>query len=336
MIYPRHIKKNDTIGIVPIIGGITNELKIKRLENAKRMLKEYGFNTIETKSTRQSINGKSNEEKIISKELEELYNNKDISLIISATGGDFLVELLPYINYNTIKKNIKWIQGYSDPTALLFTITTNLDIATIYSYNIGTYGMNKWHKSIYDNINLLEGKINTQNNYEYYENSYTQMITGLEEFSEDKKVEWKSLDNKNITMKGRIIGGCLDVLLSLIGTKYDKTKQFIDKYKEDGIIWYFDNCELSIEGIIRAMWQFKNAGYFKHTKGIIFGRSMNEYSNYDITLKEALIHSFKDLNIPIIYDVDIGHKHPIVTIINGSIATISLINSKGSIKQELL
>lgn len=39
-------------------------------------------------------------------------------------------------------------------------------------------------------------------------------------------------------MKGRIIGGCIDVILSLIGTKHDKINQFIEKYKNDRIIFF--------------------------------------------------------------------------------------------------
>ena len=45
---------------------------------------------------------------------------------------------------------------------------------------------------------------------------------------------------------GRLIGGCIDVLKDIIGTKYDGTLDFIEKYKDDGIIWYFDNFALSL------------------------------------------------------------------------------------------
>ncbi|HIS38285.1 MAG TPA: hypothetical protein IAB45_02115 [Candidatus Onthousia faecavium] len=55
-----------------------------------------------------------------------------------------------------------------------------------------------------------------------------------------------------------MIGGCLDIITDLFGTRFDKTEAFLEKYKEDGIIWYFDICELSSESIIRILWKLKD------------------------------------------------------------------------------
>lgn len=84
------------------------------------------------------------------------------------------------------------------------------------------------------------------------------------------------------------------------------------------------------------MWQFKNTGYFKYTKGIIFGRNLTEESYYNISFKESLIHSLSHLKIPLIYDADIGHKHPQMDIVIRSIATISFKNGSATIKQDLI
>lgn len=337
MIYPKFIKEDDTIGVCAPSDGISSKIKQKRLDNAHKKLKEVNLNLVETDSVRKSNMGESNTKKIRIQELESLYKNPKINTIICASGGDFLIEILPDLDYNLIQKNIKWLQGYSDPTALLFTITTNYDIATIYGYNICSYGMEKWHSSIYDSINILKGNMQILHSLDYYENEWYDYQTGLEEFHQDCPVQWKNLfDEPEIVMHGRIIGGCLDVLLNIIGTKYDKTKEFIEKYKNDGIIWYFDNCELTSEDIRRAIWQLNENGWFNHTKGIIFGRSMTDSSYYNISFEESLKIACINLNIPIIWDADIGHKCPMLSIINGSIATIKSSNGKGSIKQELL
>ena len=337
MIYPSFIKEKEYIGVCAPSNGITNEIKQKRVDNAYKKLNEYGFKTKETASVRNNLNGKSNTSEIIAEEIDSLITNNEIKWIICATGGDFIMEILPYINYNNICKNPKWIQGYSDITALIYTITTNYDIATIYGYNIGSFGMNNWHQSIIDNIELISGTNNTQFSYDYYENEFHKYITGYEEFHKDEKVCWKEInDRNNFEIQGRIIGGCIDVIKTLIGTKYDKTSDFINKYKDDGIIWYFDNYDLNVESLINALLQLKYCGYFNYTKGIIFGRSVTETSFYNIPFKEGLKRALNDLNIPVIYDADIGHKHPEMSIINGSIATIFYNDNKGKIIQKLL
>ena len=44
----------------------------------------------------------------------------------------------------------------------------------------------------------------------------------------------------------------------------------------------------------------------------------------------------KVLDVPVIFNADIGHVSPKMTIINGSIATITSNNGKGTITQELI
>ena len=110
----------------------------------------------------------------------------------------------------------------------------------------------------------------------------------------------------------------------------------MEKYKNDGIIWYFENYGYTNEEIARTLWRFKDNGYFKFTKGIIFGRSRVNESCYNIEYEDVIKDSLKDLDIPIILDADFGHLAPRMTIINGAIATINAENGKGSIKFELI
>ena len=336
MIYPKFISRGDIIGVPAPSDGITDIGKVKRLDYAINNLADKGYKVIETKSVRKSIKGRSTESINQAKEIESLYLDKDVKAIICAAGGDFLIEILPFINYDIIKDNLKWIQGYSDPTGLLYTITTRLDIATIYGSNFCEFGMNPWHKSLEDNLKILEGSIIEQESFDKYESSHTKYINGDESYTLDKKVLWENLNNeKEINITGRIIGGCIDILSEIFGTKFDYTKEFLEKYQEDGIIWYFDNCEFSSEGLIRILWRMKNMDYFKYCKGIIFGRSATESSYYDISFKEAVKHSLEELNVPIIINADIGHVAPRMTIINGSIANIKSSDGKGSINFKL-
>lgn len=335
MIYPEFLKDGDYIGVTAPSDGVNDDLDLKRLDNAKSKLQKLGLNVIETNNVRKSVKGRSSNPIVQAKELEELFKDKKVKSIICAGGGDFLLEMLSYVDFNVIKDNPKWIQGYSDPTGLLYVITVCFDIATIYANNFKTFGMENYHKSLLDNIEVLKGNLVKQENYDKYEGERQEYITGLEGYNLTKKVSYKSIGEEEINAKGRMIGGCLDILTELFGTRFDKTKEFLEKYKDDGFIWYFDNCELSIEDLIRTMWKFKDNGYFKYTKLIIFGRNINEKSYYDISFKEALEWSLGTLNIPIIYDFDLGHVSPRMAIINGAIMSIHYKNHKATIDFKL-
>lgn len=332
MIYPKFIKEKSIIGVTAPSAGPRDEIDKIRIKNAINNFENLGFKVITTDNCYTNEGIRSSIDIVRKKELESLYLNSQVKAIICLTGGEYLMEILSILDFDIIKNNPKWIQGYSDPTGLLFLITTNLDVATIYGNNFKAFSMKNLHKSLIDNIEMLKGNLIKQESFKLYEKEKIECVNGDEEYLLTEKVKWETLDTKDAKFEGRIIGGCLDVLLNLIGTRFDKTKDFVLKYKNDGIIWYFDNYGLTNEDIERAMWQFKEAGWFDNTKGIIFGRNnMNDESSY-ITLKEALKESLSILNIPVVMGADIGHVSPRMTIINGAIAKVSIHNNHGSVK----
>lgn len=332
MIYPKFLDDKDVIGVTAPSDGITEDIDIYRLENAIKKFEKLNYKIKETKDVRTSKQGKSATSKVQAQELEELFKDKEVEAIICASGGDFLLEMLSEIDWDIIRNNPKWIQGYSDPTGLLYVITTNLDIATIYADNFKAFGMEKWHKSLDNNIEILKGNILPQESFELYEGERQERITGNEGYNLNTKVKWGNMNREKIDIRGRMIGGCIDILSELFGTRFDKTKDFIEKYKQDGIIWYFDNCELTSEQLIRTLWKMKDNGWFEHTNGIVFGRSGLEKSCYGISFKDTIQRCLGDLNIPIIINTDIGHVSPRMTIINGAVAHIISENNKGKIE----
>ena len=330
MIYPKFLSQGDLIDVPAPSDGAYNEKYVARHKNAKLNLENRGYKINLSKNIFNSKKGRSADEITRAKELNNMFKSNS-KLLICASGGEFLIEILPYIEFEKIKNSPKWVIGFSDPTGILFPLTTKYDIATIFS----SFGAQDYHKSITDLLEILSGDIIIQENFDLYEEESFEKVTGLEGYNLTEKVYWKTLSGKEESIKGRIIGGCIDIITELAGTKYDGTKGFIDKYKNDGIIWYFDNCELLKEELIRILWKFNEFGYFKHTKGIVFGRNGVEKSYYYETMEEAIKDSvLSKLNVPIIYDADISHKGPSMSIINGAMAEIICKDGKGSVKFE--
>ena len=61
----------------------------------------------------------------------------------------------------------------------------------------------------------MKGNLDPQESYPLYEDEYIKKETGLEGYNLDKEVIWKTLNNEDINIKGRIIGGCLDIISEL-------------------------------------------------------------------------------------------------------------------------
>ncbi len=336
MKYPNFISKNSCIGIIAPSSGANKETRINKFQNAIKRFESLGFKLKVSKYLFNCVKGRSGSAINRAKEFNEMLKDKDVDLILCATGGDFLVEILPYIDFELINNNLKYVCGFSDPTGILYPLTTKYDVSTIYGQNFSPFGMRDLHKSQEDFLDIVTGKKLYEEGYPLYENEDRIELTGLENYNLTTKVKYNSLDNKNVNTYGRIIGGCMDIIAELAGTKYDGINEFNQKYKKDGIIWYFDNCEQSYDEVIRLLWRFNELGYFKYTKAIIFGRFGLEVSNYEYDIVSCLKDSvLGQLDIPVIYGADITHKSPCLTIINGSIANIKLEDNEFSINFEL-
>ena len=321
---PDFIKKGDIIGVTAPSAGFTEQVDLTKLESAKFNLSEKGYEVIETGNVRKCEKGRSSTGKKRAEEFLSFIENEKVKYILSASGGDFLMEMLEYLDYDLVKANPKWIQGYSDNTGLIYPITTICDMATVYSGNVGDYGMSLWHNAVKNNLKLLEGKNIEQKEFDLFENEYVKKVTGYEGYNLTDKVKYEFVsENKSESFTGRLLGGCLDVLIMLCGTKYDKTEEFVRKYKEDGIIWYLESFDLSSARIQCALWQLKEAGWFEGAKGFLFGRPCFFREEYETDFNEAVKTALDSLNLPIITGCDIGHRPPRLTMINGLIAEIS-------------
>lgn len=338
MNYPENLKKGDTIGICAPSGGITEPEKILKLDLAIKALKEMGYNVIETANVRCEERGRSASAEIRAKEFMELLKNDDVKLIIFAAGGDFLCEILDYLDFDKIKTlNPKWMQGYSDITGISFLFNTILDIPTMYSQSIKDYAMKPLHRSLTDALRIEEGEEIIQESFDMCEKEWIEGDTDPSAgYNLSEKVEWKNITGEEkIELKGRTLGGCLDCIKSYIGTKYDNINKYIEKHKEDGIIWFLECYEMNTPELFRTLWQMKSAGYFNNCRGIIFGRPLFIREDYDITFNQTVLDALKELNIPIICDADIGHVSPQMAIVNGAILEITSESGRGTVKTYL-
>ena len=318
MIVPKYLKENDLIAISSQSDGIIKEKKIKNLEESIALLKKRNYKVLEDAYTRKSIKGESAPAKKRKDELERLIKNPEVKLICSVTGGNYLVEVLDDLNLDDVRQNCKWFMGQSDTTILLFLLTTKYDIKTIYSYNAASLAQAS-KEELENNFKILQGKKIEQKDFHYYINHE----------QEKKESSWQASSKINTT--GRMIGGYLECLTDLIGTKYDTTLEFIEKYKEDGIIWYFDINYIGNETLLRSLWHLRNLGWFQYTKCILFGRG-EETSYTGISLEEAIQRGIGDLDIPYITNCDFGHTSPRITIVNGAKVSVVCNNEEHVIK----
>jgi len=337
MIFPNKINIGDTIATTAVSFGCSSDDDILRLENAIKKLKEAGFKCKETENTRKLEKLQSSHPIDRANQFMELIEDDDVKAIIVACGGEILMEILPYLDFDRIKNSKpKWIQGFSDPSLLNYLITTKLNIATINSVNFKSFGMEPWHDTISKNIEFLKDPSELrQKSCDMFEGERVERISPYDGYTLSEKVEYKSLYGRDFNIKGRVIGGCIDVIRIIAGTSFDNTVNFCKQFDE-GMLWYLDNCELNIAEFFRVIWQLKQAHWFDNAKGFLIGRTPVKKEMFDFTYEDALHKAFDDLNVPVFYDVDIGHVSPQWVMINGSWGEFYFASGKGEIIQKMI
>ena len=339
-IFPDFIDKNKVIGVTAMSSGLNDDRGMTKLKSSIKNFTNKGFKIVETPNVRKG-------EKLVSSngndrayEFLELWKREDVPYIIVACGGEFLMETLPVLHANQEifhGAKPKWVQGFSDVSLLNFYLTTNYNFATIHANSFSSYAMIPWDKSLEKPIEfILNGGELNQNNFKFYEKERDRSL-GAEcnPYRLTEKVVYKNLyEGETVNFKGNLIGGCIDVLKVIIGTPFDNTKQFCENF-ENGMIWYLENCELSVTDLKRALWQMRMAGWFDNVSGFIFGRTNVKDSIEDFSYEDALHDVLDDLKVPIVYDVDFGHVAPQWTLINGAHAEFEYNEGDATIKQKI-
>ena len=320
---PKYLKENDSIYLVAPSFGCTTFPYKERLEASILEFKKLGFNVIEGKNIYKGKGiASSNTPRSRAKEIMDAFKS-DANAIISVGGGEVMIEILEHINFDVIKANPKWFVGFSDNTNLTYTITTICDIETIYGANATAF-YNLEYSSL-DTYKLLIGEKKFKG-YKKWQKEEYDIENPLPEYHFDQKTNVISYNFEK--EKGRLIGGCLDCLVSLCGTKFDKTKEYIEKHNKEGIIFFFEACDLSSIGVIRALTQLKYAGWFDNVKAFVVGRSFNyDDESFGISIKDAYLHVLEPLNKPILIDFPIGHLKPTLPLICGAFAEITYQNN---------
>lgn len=332
MRYGQFLKDEATIGFVAPSFGCNIEPYKSSFDNAQKKFKLMGYsidlgpNCYEGKGI-----GISNTPRLCGEELTQYYCSDKNDILLSCGGGELMCETIDYVDFNKIAEaEPKWYMGYSDNTNMTFLLTTLCDTASIYGPCAPAFGMDKWHPAIEDAFLCLKGEKKIMTNYDLWEKeSLKDEENPLVPYNVTEKTVIKCFHDNSVSIEGRLLGGCIDCLVNLTGTKYDNVKQFCSKYKEDGIIWFLESCDLNVMSIRRAIWHMSNAGWFDTAKGFIIGRplvfgqelfGLNHYS--------AVTDLLQKYNVPIIMDADIGHLAPMMPIVCGSNASVKAEQGK--------
>lgn len=331
--YP-FLKEGAAIGATAPSSGVDKSLH-GLIREASRRLEEAGFQVIAGDTVWTQTKAKSAPAKIRAAEFNRMLRDDAIDLIVPPWGGELLIEILEHLDFEDMPE--KWILGYSDISLLLLAVTLKTGLATAHGTSLadlrGEYSDETtamWRTV----LSTAAGESVIQHSSAKFQKEWNHAAPSPCVYHLTEPTEWKTVSGSQAVLKGRLLGGCVDVIRHVIGTPFGDVRRFQrEQIGGEPILWYLENCELNTADLRRSLVQMKLAGWFDHTSGLMFGRSSANRPIEDYTAEDIYRELAEELQIPVIYDIDCGHVPPQVTLINGAYAEVEVENGQGKVTQ---
>ena len=271
MIIPEKLNVGDRIGIISTARKIT----IEELNPAIIMLESWGLKVILGINLFKEDNQFSGTVEQRTADLQSMIDDNSIKAIFCARGGYGTVQIIDSIDFTNLKKNSKWIIGYSDVT-VLHSHLNNLDIASVHAtmpinFESNTKeSLSSLKNSLFGNLNNIECKAHPLNRFG--------------------------------KISGDIVGGNLSIIYSLLGSQSD--------IYTSGKILFIEDLDEYLYHIDRMMMNLKRNGILGKLKGLIVG-GMSEMNDNSIpfgkTAEQIILEHTKNYDFPICFGFPAGH-----------------------------
>jgi len=296
---PLALKKGDTIGIMAPSSTLSEDHIAKTII----MLKDRGYKVFVHPQTFATLGPSAGTPQEKAAAIADLYRDPTIKAIFLARGGNRAGAVLPYLDYRLIKKNPKIIMGYSDATVLLNTIQKKAGVITF--HGPVAKDMTKWDDAqLKQCFNLLQGK------------------------PSDMPLKDAAILQRG-DASGKLIGGNLSLIISLLGTPYEPDFK--------GALLFLEDCNDEKSRIDRMFIHLANAGVFKKINGLILGTFSNLTDSgapFTLSFEDIVNEAVGSAHIPVIMDAPFGHGKDLYTLPVGAEARLSATR-KGQAKLRL-
>ena len=210
-------------------------------------------------------------------ELREAFADPEVKAIFSARGGYGYGRLLPLLDFKAIAATPKIFVGFSDAT---FFLNTLVDLSEMVSFHGPMVAMDFARGLSPRSLEHMQG-----------------LLTG--------KLDGFELEAREAMHPGRaageVIGGCLSVVVAMIGTPYQP--------RFDGRILFLEDTGEKAYRIDRMLVQLRQCGALGRLAGIVFGaiRAIDGNEQESSMIARFAAEQTAGLGCPVLYGIEAGH-----------------------------
>jgi len=293
---PRKLSAGDTVGmIVPASMVFETDL----LDRGREQLEALGFRVkvgAHVKARHGNLAGTDRER---ASDINAFFSDDDVNAIVAFSGGWGTPRLLPYLDYENIRRHPKVLIGFSDITGLLNAVHKKTGLVTFHGPNADSR-YDAYTLGVFRQVLMSTDPIGTLAN------------------PQKRDDELIDRENRIVTLRegsatGRLVGGNLTLIAAMMGTPYE-----IDTA---GAILFLEDTHEELYRIDRMLTQLWLGGKLEKIAGFAFGRCTDcPIEGPALSMGELLRERFG--HVPSVWGLSFGHIEKKLTIPIGIPATL--------------
>ena len=282
ILIPPRLVRGDAIGLISPAGALNAERQ-QRLQHGLAYLRQQGFDIREGQFLRERHGYLAGTDEQRAQDLNDMLADPTVKAIFCTRGGYGINRILELVDYKAAQELPKIIVGYSDITALQLALFANIGLVTfsgpMVAIEMGDSLPGLTHRELWNTLmqpqkHLYSARIDDHGFYTY--------SPGIAE--------------------GRLLGGCLSVLVTLLGTP------FLPDFS--GAILLLEDIGEDLYKIDRYFSQLKNAGVLNALAGVILGQFVDihpDENHNPVEFDDIISYYLIPLNIPVLGQFPHGH-----------------------------
>ncbi len=337
LLTPQKLRPGDTVATVSLSWGGAGDAEILwRYQQGKKRLEDvFGLRVIEMPNTLKGTDYLYEHPQKRAEDLMAAFADPSVRGIFCCIGGDDSIRLLPHIDFDTIKKNPKIFMGYSDTTVShFFCMKAGLSsyygpaVLMEFAENISMhdYTASSVRRFLFDSSPVGEVPPSGYWTSEYLpwviENKNTARLTQPND-------GYELLQGTGIT-RGRLVGGCIEVLDMLNGTCL-----WPDPRQWEGALLFIETSEDMPDPQYIRFWlrNYGAQGILHKISGILWGKPyhMRYYHEYKEVIRSVVAKEYGREELPVLYNMNFGHTSPMTILPYGALAEIDCEHARFSI-----
>jgi muramoyltetrapeptide carboxypeptidase len=284
VIKPPRLRAGDLIGLVAPAGPVTDR---SRVEGGVRYLESRGYRV---RMGRHALKmhgywAGSDAERI--EDLHAMFQDQEVKGIFCLRGGYGTSRLLSRLDYALIARHPKILLGFSDITALQLALWTKCRLVTFHGPMV--------HADMHDGMNAF---------------TESKLWALLEEPKQLALCEGEGLVLQNKPASGRLLGGNLSLVITLLGTPFlpqlSRALLFLEDVAEEPF------------RVDRMLTQLGNCGIWDRLHGLLFGQLTHcqprEQSRPSFTIEQILADLAQAIQKPVVCNLPFGHVERKITL----------------------